>query len=458
MIRIRVLLVGLILALSHHSLGDIFVAGELSPMLVRDGTQAHATCPAMDPTGRFVAFVSRQPLVAEHRVVGTGAQRRFVDQVYLYDLKDRSYELISVGLDGFAPGDEGSGYPAVSADARYVAFLSASRYLVENDTTGGILLKDCFVRDRLLQQTTRVSVSSAGEEANDACFWYTSPAISHNGRYIVFCSRASNLVENDENDSFDVFVHDLETRTTEIVSLWPDGSQMKLSTLSATISSDGRYVAFASRLESDVFVRDMKAGTTDMIVSGCNGAWGPVWHSSLQISDDGRFVVFACLSNNPMPDLPPAWGYIYLFDRETREMAMVAALDKPLDSGDWLQPVQVGGYTVVMSRDGRYVFYTEWEGNRKKLELYRYDRVTTRTERVVYASPVPRPYLFERYPVAAVNGDGSLLVFATQSREFYAYFEAPYSVFPPWDTVQFRLFRVELWDTPSGVSRWAYHR
>ena len=451
--RIIYLFVVGILVTSHVALGESFVAGELAPIAVLDRTQVYASTPSVDSTGRLVAFVAYDRFVPEH--VSSGRS-----QVYIYDHQDRSYELISVGMDGFAPADGDSAGPKISGDGRYVTFASASKKLVENDRTGGRYYpNDCFVRDRLLQQTIRASVSPAGEEADSASY---SADISGDGRFIVFCSKASNLAENDEDAASDVFVHNLQSCTTRLVSLWSDGTQMDFPCSSPCISSDGKYVAFESAYGADVFVRDIETGTTEVITRGCEGdvgigAFG--WFPALHISDDGRFTVFACLSNKPMPDLPPAWGYIYLFDRETREMAVVAGLDKPPTFSDplglYLQ--QTGGYQVIMSGNGRYVFFGQWEGNHKEHHLYRYDRLSKTTDEVVYASPVPRPYVLPNGAarIAASNRDGSVLAFATQSEEFYQ----PSRAFGgDYEVLRLKLFRVELWDTPSAVPGWQLHR
>ena len=443
------------LFLSHAALGESFVAGELAPVAVLDGTQVYASSPSVDSTGRLVAFVAYDRFVPEH--VSSGRS-----QVYIYDHQDRSYELISVGMDGFAPADGDSAGPKISGDGRYVTFASASKKLVENDRTGGRYYpNDCFVRDRLLQQTIRVSVSSTGGDANDSSYGVVT---SRDGRFAAFYSSASNLVNNDSDKFADVFVYDRESHTTRLVSLWPDGSEIAFHCVNPSISSNGRYVAFEALLGSDVFVRDMQTGTTDIITSGCQGdpaigSSGQKGFPALQISDDGRLVVFACLSNKPIPDLPPVWGYVYIFDRDTRQMAMVAALDEPPTFSDplglYLQ--ETGGYQVVMSGDGRYVFFGQWEGNHKEHHLYRHDRLTKTTDEVVYASPVPRPYVLPNGAarIAASNRDGSVLAFATQSEEFYQ----PSRAFGgDYEVLRLKLFRVELWDTPSAVPGWQLHR
>jgi len=156
----------------------------------------------------------------------------------------------------------GSLVSAISADGRYVAFTSLASNLVTADSNE---CADIFVHDRVTGTTERVSVSSAGEQSNShsgGCL-----AISADARYVVFVSQASNLVDGDTNDAHDIFVHDRATETTERVSVSSAGEQgNSTSVWDVSVSPDGRYVAFysdASNLVpgdtngySDVFVRD----------------------------------------------------------------------------------------------------------------------------------------------------------------------------------------------------------
>jgi hypothetical protein len=108
-------------------------------------------------------------------------------------------QLVSVASDG-TQGNDGSGGASISANGRYVAFVSGASNLVPGDTNG---VDDVFVHDRLTGQTTRVSVASDGTQGNGDSWW---PSISADGRYVAFESRASNLVPRDTNGAWDVFV------------------------------------------------------------------------------------------------------------------------------------------------------------------------------------------------------------------------------------------------------------
>lgn len=102
-----------------------------------------------------------------------------------------------------AQGNDPSIYTAISADGRYMAFASTATNLVAGDTNG---VRDVFVRDVLTGQTTRVSVASDGTQA--AGGGSQEASISADGRYVAFASNSANLVAGDSNQRMDVFVHD----------------------------------------------------------------------------------------------------------------------------------------------------------------------------------------------------------------------------------------------------------
>src|SRR5439155_24342423 len=123
--------------------------------------------------------------------------------------------------------------PALSAHGRYVAFESSATNLVRRDTNR---LADVFVRDRRTGRTTRVSVDShgrqgGGDRTNNGS---NAPAISANGRYVVFHSNDSNLVRGDTNGVFDICLHDRRTASTARVSVSSSGAQADPKSRGAT--------------------------------------------------------------------------------------------------------------------------------------------------------------------------------------------------------------------------------
>jgi Tol biopolymer transport system component len=186
--------------------------------------------------------------------------------------------------------------PSITPDGRYVAFFSWASDLVAEDGNGE---PDVFVRDLVLGTTTLVSVALGGGAANGIS-WV--PSISADGRYVAFQSAATNLVPGDRNHTADIFVRDLVAATTSRASVDTDGGDPDDISSSATINSEGRYVAFDSlatdlvpgdgNRKEDVFVRDMVAGTTTRVSVDVDGG-DPNDGSSLpSISTSGRFVAF----------------------------------------------------------------------------------------------------------------------------------------------------------------------
>ena len=185
-----------------------------------------------------------------------------------------SIERVSVADDG-TQGNDVSSVLSISADGRYVAFTSNASNLVPGDTNG---FGDIFVYDRQTDTIERVSVASDGTQGNDRS---VAPSISADGRYVAFVSYASNLVPGDTNGASDIFVYDRQTDTIERVSLAADGTEGDRASDSPSISADGRYVAFvsyASNLvsgdtngETDVFVYDRQTDTIERVSVASDG-------------------------------------------------------------------------------------------------------------------------------------------------------------------------------------------
>jgi Tol biopolymer transport system component len=244
--------------------------------------------------------------------------------------------------------------PSLSADGRYVAFDSAASNLVAGDANG---ILDVFVRDRQTGATERVSVSSGGAEANDLSYW---PSISFDGRYVVFQSWATNLVAGDTNGRTDIFVRDRLLGTTERVSLANSGFESNDESQTATISGDGRFVAFTSFASNlvagdtngtyDVFVRDRLNGTTERVSVDSSGVEGngmsdfkPV------ISRDGSCVAFASVATNLVAADTNGKEDIFLRNRQagTTERISVSTAGTQ-GNGSCL-------YESAISSDGRFV-------------------------------------------------------------------------------------------------------
>ncbi|MEP6516621.1 calcium-binding protein [Microcoleus vaginatus] len=251
--------------------------------------------PSISADGRFVAFTSD----ASNLVPG---DTNSSEDIFVRDLLTNTTTRVSVDSAG-NQGNNRSGAPSISADGRFVAFSSDASNLVLGDTKDN---EDIFVRDLLTNTTTRVSVDSAGNSGNNRSF---IPSISANGRFVAFQSEASNLVPGDTNNNIDVFVRDTITNTTTRVSVDSAGNQARGISALASISADGRFVAFLSDAfnlvpgdtnnSRDFFVRDLSTNTTTRVSvdSAGNQANNNSWNLP-SISGDGRFVAFTSDASN----------------------------------------------------------------------------------------------------------------------------------------------------------------
>jgi Tol biopolymer transport system component len=260
---------------------------------------------SISATGRFVAFSDNAPDLVK-------GDRNFRYDVYVRDRVRGETTQVSVGSAG-AEGNDDSAFPSISANGRFVTFLSFASNLVRGDTNRR---PDVFVHDRKRGETTRVGVSSAGAEANDGSIWL--PAISDNGRVVAFFSRSTNLVPNDHNGIADFFVRDLKRGQTTRVSVSSTGAEQTRGSgaeelgIVPALSHNGRFVAFFSASPNlvpndhndtdDIFVRDRKLGETTRVSVSSTGEEAN--GSSLfypSISANGRFIAFTSYASNLVP-------------------------------------------------------------------------------------------------------------------------------------------------------------
>jgi Tol biopolymer transport system component len=276
---------------------DIFIASRFGGAPV--WASAHANGASSDPSisadGRAVAFASD----ATNYVVGGDGNA--AKDVFQFHRSSSAIERISAdSLGGASNG--GSFVPSLSADGRYAAFASDASNLVPGDTNGST---DVFLRDGQGNAVKRVSVDAAGAEADGSSF---NPAVSADGRYVAFDSGASNLVAGDTNGESDVFVADRGSGAITRVSVDARGGEANGDSLNASISADGRYVAFdsgASNLvpgdtndRTDVFVFDRDSGAIRRVSVDAAGAEANEASTFPSISADGRYVAFQSGASN----------------------------------------------------------------------------------------------------------------------------------------------------------------
>ncbi|MDQ3916787.1 MAG: hypothetical protein M3323_15900 [Actinomycetota bacterium] len=300
----------------RNGTADVFVydrnEGKTNRVSIRSNlTEANGTSydPSISGNGRFVAFTSTASNLAIK-----GDNNRAAD-VFVHDRTAVKTNRVSISSK-LKEGNSSSYSASISADGRMVAFVSYASNLVPRDTNR---MLDVFVYNRATRKTIRVSIASDGRQANGES---AAPMISPDGGFVAFHSTASNLVEDDDNDMADVFVHDLSTGETERVSTGMAGAETDGSSIIPAISADGRYVAFQSYAQNlvpadtngapdrsrglDIFRHDRITGETERVSVGDDNeqANGPSNDpgEDPSITADGSFVCFASAATNLVDD------------------------------------------------------------------------------------------------------------------------------------------------------------
>jgi Tol biopolymer transport system component len=415
-----------------------------------------ADTPRLSADGSMVAFLS----VATDLVTNTTSGEF---QLYLRDLTRDETRLASVNGQGNASSKGDMLQPSLSADGCRVVFATSDGGLVAGDLNEAT---DVFMQDPVIGTTELVSVrdpASAPKTGNGASSLNRS-ALSADGRFVVFTSSANNLVNNDTNDWQDVFARDLSAGTTLLVSANRAGSGSGSGvSYSPAITQDGRFVVFVSNASDlvdndtnrfeDVFVRDLQTGTTTLVSmngSGTSSGNGPSAFPA--ISADGSLVAFLSQATD-LATVPLGFRVsLYVRDLRTRITYWAASggISAPSFSADgrlltygisgpfsglfvWDTQLRTNIATnsvvlasnPIISADGRRVMY-ELLG---KIQIY---DIATHSDTPV--SLVSSSVDFD----AVINGDGNRVAFVS---------DAPLL---PTDTN--RLPDVYVFDLPTGVT------
>jgi beta-glucanase (GH16 family) len=337
--------------------------------------------------GRYAAFHSNATnLVSGASNVAPGAidVNGTYGDIFVKDLQTGTLQLVSQTTAG-QQADRDSYSPSISADGRHVAFMSYATNLVAgssnvasggNDTNG---TTDVFVKDLTTGELKLVSQTGAGVLGNG---YSDGPSISADGLHVVFRSIASNLLPGasnvatgatDTNGTSDIFVKDLQTNQLQLVTQTSYGVQANGYSEFASISSNGRYVAFSSQATNlvpgsnnvapgatdangtgyDVFLKDLQTGELKLVSQSASGQQGNSSSLLPSISDDGRYVAFLSGSGNLVANDPNGSAAdIFVKDIQTGEVHLITydtAGGAQNGYADWPQ----------LSHDGRFVsFYS----------------------------------------------------------------------------------------------------
>ena len=245
--------------------------------------------------------------------------------------------LVSFDSAGFSSGNDDSTDPDVSSTGRFVAFVSTATDLVAEDTNA---TADVYLRDLQTGTTRLVSFNSAGNGTGSAAS--LDPSVSDDGRFVVFTSTANNLVAGDNNNASDVFVRDMFTNSTRLVSVNIGGTiPGNGASQQGVISDNGRFVAFSSDASNitsndltttrDVFLRDLIDNDTTLIsVSRITGLGGNGASQDPGINSTGQFVAFVTAATDltSTGPTPGPGNNVYVFDTDVN-------VDLPVDPDDF---------------------------------------------------------------------------------------------------------------------------
>jgi Tol biopolymer transport system component len=272
------------------------------------GAAANGTSgsPDVSADGRFVAFSTAATNLSPDDISSDA-------DVYVRDLQTNVTTLVSraTGTPG-AKADQPSYGPSISADGRFVAFVTSSTNL---DPSAIPPYSHVYVRD-LQTNTTRLADRASGASGASGNRDVHSLSISGDGASVAFATQSTNLSPDDPDTNEDVYVRNLQTNTTTLAdrASGPSGAKADNASVYPLISGDGRLVAFSSLGanldpgdsdgELDIYLRDLNTSQTTLVsrATGAAGVKGNSTAIGTDMSPDGRYVMFESIADNLHPE------------------------------------------------------------------------------------------------------------------------------------------------------------
>ena len=338
----------------------------------------------------FISLSDDANIVAfESFVSNWGPDQQGVNFVDIF-VRDRAADVtvkITQSYNGGA-SSERSFDPIVSADGRYVAFTSYASNLVPNDNNRHDYVDDgldVFLYDRVTGTLERISLDSSGDEidANSV------GRITGDARYVVFTSNGQGIIQGDSNPNKNsaIYVRDLQTGAIERITGGASGGFPNGGVGGAEPSHDGRYIVYLSDAsnivpdgngERDVMLYDRQTDETTIISKPVDGGESNGLSAPARITPDGRYIAFRSFATNLVPGDTNGMSDIFVYDRLTNEMEIVSVSSTgALGNGDSKDPAICGnGRFVSFTSDATNLVPIPHNGER---QVYIHDRVTHTT-------------------------------------------------------------------------------
>lgn len=340
-----------------------------------------------------------------------------------------------------------SSSPRITPDGRYVVFLSDALNLTGIRQNSII---NVYLRDRELMSTTLISVDTNGLVGGNGDSQV--PSVSSNGQWVTFLSTANNLVSKSSNSTNKVFLRDVSSGKSFLVSENGDGNAANGPASYAVLSKDGRVVAFESLASNltpndtnsatDVFAYDV-ASQRIILVSGNAIGSGPGNGASTltDISADGRFVLFTSMSTDLVANTTNTAGEVFVRDLVANRTIWISSNATHMDI---VRPLQ--SQSPAFSADGRKVAFQIFNSS-VLLHAY-YDLVTGATRLVgsnllysVDVNGIAWNYI-PSYSPPRISADG----------RFVAYVGPTFAQVNPDVSATVGINNVYVWDADTGRS------
>ena len=296
---------------------------------------------AISANGRYVVYL-RAEIPSYYSGFGT------TGNIYRKDLLTGEVRLVSTGPTAplIVPD---SSVPTISADGRYVSFLSIATNFGESGGHFVVAVKDML--------TGALINATPGMMPGTKISYAIEPAISMDGRSVKFVTSSNSFAPGDTNQLDDVYVKNLDTGLSVLASIGAKGMQSTMNAFDSAFSANGKVAAFISSALPGSRVAVKKLATGELIPSSTGPNGEPVhgFAEGPSLSEDGRYIVFASMATNLTGIAQPSGFHLYWRDLET-------GLTKQIPTAGEARNAHISG-------DGRYVVYRDGANEIKVIDI-----------------------------------------------------------------------------------------